>query len=106
MLDQFERLLETVPHSAKHPGFSSLVIRALSPSEAPLEEHNLQGDLANAADLILLAREHRNADSAYEVEGAWDAWQWDADSTLWHRDAMPLLLTCNGESYDDDVAAR
>ena len=106
MLDQFERLLETVPVSAKRPGFTSLVVRAVSPSEAPLVEHDLQGVVATAADVMLLARERPNADSAYEVEAAWDAWVWDADSTLWHRDPTPLLLTCNGEIYDDGAAAR
>ena len=36
MLDRFERLLVTVPLSAEHSGFASLVIRAVNPAEAPL----------------------------------------------------------------------
>jgi hypothetical protein len=106
MLDQFERLLETVPLSSTRPGFTNLLIRAVSPSESPLVEHDLQGVIAGAADVMILAREYRNADSVYEVEAAWDAWQWDADSTLWHRGAVPLLLICNGDTYDDGVAER
>jgi hypothetical protein len=95
-----------VPLSSQRPGFTNLLVRAVSPSETPLVEHDLQGVVASAADVMVLAREYRNADSVYEVEGAWDAWQRDADSTLWHRGPVPLLLLCNGEAYDDGVAAR
>ena len=106
MLEQFERLLETVPLSSQRPGFTNLLVRAISPSESPFVEHDLQGVIASAADVVALAREYRDADSVYEVEAAWDAWQWDADSTLWHRGPVPLLLLCNGPAYDDGVAER
>ena len=33
MLDSFERWLETAPLSAERPGFASLVVRAVEPSE-------------------------------------------------------------------------
>jgi len=105
MLDRFERLLETVPLSPKRPGFTSLEIRAVTSAEAALVEQDLRGVLAGAADVIALTREHRNADSSYEVQGYWDVWQCDAASGLWQREAQRLLLICNGQDYDDGVAA-
>jgi hypothetical protein len=105
MLDRFERLLETVPLSPKRPGFTSLEIRAVTSAEAPLVEQDLRRVHAGAADVIALAREHQNADSSYEVQGYWDVWQCDAASTLWRREPQRLLLICNGQDYDDGVAA-
>jgi hypothetical protein len=106
MLDRFERLLETVPLSAKRPVFTSLEIRAVNSSEAPLVEQDLRGILAGPVDVIALAREHRNADSSYEVQGYWDVWQCDAASGLWRREPERLLLICNGQGYDDGIAAN
>jgi hypothetical protein len=104
MLDRFERLLETVPLSQRRPGFTSLEIRAVSASEAPLVEQDLRGVVAGAADVIALAREHRNADTSYEVQGYWDLWQCDV-SGLWQRHPERLLLVCNGPDYDEGIAA-
>jgi hypothetical protein len=106
MLDRFERWLETVPPSAERPGFSSLLIRAVEPSEAPLLEHDFRSGAADAAAVLALAREHRNADCAYETETHWDLWQCDLDSGLWRRNPQPLLLICHGEAYDNGVAAE
>jgi hypothetical protein len=106
MLEQFERFLQTVPLSSIQPGFTDLLVRAIRPSEAPIAEHDLQGVVARAADVISLAREHRNADSAYEVECFWDMWQRDPAAASWTRRPAPLLLICNGEAYDDGVAAN
>lgn len=72
-LDRFQRLLETFPLSAIWREFTGLVVRAVSPSEAPLAEHDLRGTLAGASDVIALAREHDNPDCSYEVEAYWDA---------------------------------
>ena len=105
MLDRFERLLATVPLSPKRPGFTSLVIRAVSPSEVPLLEQDFRGVVASAADVTALMREHRQPDTAYEVEGFWDVWQPDGKPGRWQRGPERLLLICNGETYDDGVAA-
>jgi len=105
MLDRFERLLETVPLSAKRPGFANLAIRAVSAAETPLLDMDVRG-AAGAADLVAPMREHRNRDTAYEVEAYWDLWQRDAASGVWQRDPERLLLVANGEDYDDGVAAE
>lgn len=106
MLERFERLLETVPRSAERPGFASLVIRAVSPAESPLAEHDFRGIVAGPADVVALAREHQNADTAYEVEAYWDLWQRDLESGLWRRAPERLLLICHGEQYDEGVASE
>jgi hypothetical protein len=104
MLDRFERLLETVPLSATRPGFTRFVVRAISSAETPIIEHDLRGVTASAPDLIALAREHRNPDTAYEVEGYWDLWQRNAEDGSWQRGPEPLLFTCHGEEYDNGIS--
>jgi hypothetical protein len=105
MLDRFERFLETVPLSAKRPGFSNLAIRAISAAETPLLDADARA-ATGPADLVALMREHRNRDSAYEVEAYWDLWQRDSASGLWQREPQRLLLMANGEDFDDGVAAE
>jgi hypothetical protein len=105
MLDRFEHWLETVPVSAERPGFASLVVRAVEPSEAPLLEHDFRASGADAATVTSLAREHRNADCSYEVEAYWDLWQPAPETGLWQRGPQRLLLICHGPDYDGGVAA-
>jgi hypothetical protein len=106
MLDRFERWLETVPLSAQRPGFASLVVRAVEPSEAPLLEHDFRAGQADAATVVALAREHRNADCSYEVEAYWDLWQPILETGQWRRAPQRLLLICHGADYDGGVAAE
>lgn len=106
MLDRFERWLETAPVSPDRPGFASLVVRAVEPSEAPLLEHDFRAGEADASTVATLAREHRNADCSYEVETSWDLWQPCLDTGLWQRGPQRLLLICHGPDYDGGVAAE
>jgi hypothetical protein len=105
MLDRFERLLETVPPSARRPRFSNLAIRAVSAAETPLLDMDVRA-AADPADLVALMREHRNGDTAYEIEMHWDVWQRDPELGLWAREPQRLLLIANGPDYDDGVAAE
>ncbi len=104
MLEQFERLLEAVPLSSAGPGFRWLIVRAIGPAETPLVEHDLSAINAKPADVVALAREYASADAAFEVEAYWDLWRWDANTSGWIRGPEPLLLTCQGEAYDDGAA--
>jgi len=106
MLEQFERLLEAVPLSSAGPGFRWLIVRAIGPAETPLVEHDLSAINAKPADVVALAREYASADAAFEVEAYWDLWRWDANTSGWIRGPEPLLLTCQGEAYDDGSAAE
>ena len=101
MLNRFERLLETFPLSSTGHEFTGFVIRAVSPSEAPLAEHDLHGAMAAASDVIALAREHDSADCSYEVEAHWDAWQRNLETGVWEKRPEGVLLICNGGDYDD-----
>ena len=104
LLGQFERLLETFPLSSVWHEFTNLVIRAVSPAESPLAEHDLRGTMAAASDVIALARERDNPDCSYEVEAFWDIWQRNLETGAWQRGPERVLLVCNGADYDDGVA--
>lgn len=104
LLGQFERLLGTFPLSQSSKRFTNLVIRAVSPSESPLAEHDLRGTMASAPDVIALATEHENPDCSYEVQAEWDIWQRSLDTGVWQKGPEPVLLTCNGPEYDEGVA--
>lgn len=104
MLDRFERFLETFPLSSVWHEFSGFVIRAVSPSEAPLIESDLRRTMAAASDVIALAREHESADCSYEVEAHWDLWQRNVETGVWGKKPGRVLLICNGSDYDDGAA--
>jgi hypothetical protein len=101
MLSRFGRLLETFPLSSTWREFAGFVIRAVSPSEAPLAEHDLRGTMAGASEVVALAREHDSADCSYEVEAYWDAWQRNLETGVWEKRPERVLLICNGADYDD-----
>ncbi len=105
MLERFERLLQTFPLSAARRGFTGLMIRAVSPAEYPVLEHDLRGAPAAASEVIALAREHDNADCSYEVEAHWDVWQRDLETGAWRNGPERVLLICNGNAYDEGAAA-
>lgn len=106
MLAQFRSLLETVPFSAKRHGFSGLVVRALDPSETPLDDHDLRGLPLDAAGIIEMAREQLNADTEYEAGAHWDLWVYDAGAGAWRFEPQPLEIICNGPDYDGGVCAE
>ena len=104
MLSRFERLLETFPLSSTWHEFAGFIIRAVSPSEAPLVEHDLRRGRAAASDVIALVREHDSADCSYEVEAYWDAWQRNLETGVWEKRPERVLLICNGADYDDGAS--
>src|SRR5690242_91813 len=104
LLARFGRFLETFPLSSIHPGFAGLTIRAVSPAEPLLAEHDLRGSMAAALDVIALAREYDNVDCCYEVQANWDLWQRNLETGAWQKGPEQILLTCNGALYDDGVA--
>jgi hypothetical protein len=104
LLGQFQRLLQTFPLSSVWHEFTNLVIRAVSPSESPLAEHDLRGTIASAADVVALAAERENPDCSYEVEAYWDVWQRNLETGVWEKGPERVLLSCNGPDYDEGVA--
>ena len=104
LLSQFQRLLETFPLSSVSHQFTSLVIRAVSPSESPLAEHDLRGTMASASDIIALAAERDNPDCSYDVEASWDIWQRNLETGAWEKGPERVLLSCSGPDYDEGAA--
>jgi len=104
MLERFEHFLESLPLTSKDSNFLSLTVRAISPAETPVAEHDFRGLSAKPADVIAPAREHLSADCAFEVEASWRLWSWEADHSRWSRQPERLLLTCQGPEYDDGAA--
>ncbi len=102
MLEQFRALLETIPFSTGCPGCASLVVRAVNPSEAPLVEMDLRGQSLPPESVVELAREHLNADTAYEVTAFWDVWVWAADGKC-RLEPRAIELTCHGTEYDEGI---
>lgn len=104
LLDRFGHYLGAFPFSSTRPGFKSLVVRAVSPSEAPIAEQDFGSAQASASSVIALAREHDNPDCCYEVEAYWDIWQRNLETGAWQKAPERVLLICNGSAYDEGVA--
>jgi hypothetical protein len=100
LLERFERLLGTVFSSEAIPGFSYLTIRAVSPEEAPLTEHDLRAVPLDAAGVVEIAREFWQADCACEVQAHWDLWVYETATGRWLLRPQPLEILCWGEDYD------
>ncbi len=103
MLDRFEQLLATAPLSTEFPGFTSLVVRAVSPDEAPIVERDLRAGSVDAAGVVALAREHAHADCCYEVEAYWDLWTYDTAADQWQLGPAKIEILCLGEQYDSEA---
>jgi hypothetical protein len=101
MLGQFGALLATVPFSTTKPGFTSLTIRAVDASEAPILEDDLRAAPVDAAGIVEIIREQIHSDSSYEVGAHWDLWEFDASTAKWSSQPHGLGILCHGEDYDD-----
>jgi hypothetical protein len=106
MLDQFERVLQTVPFSAELPGCTSLIVRAVHPGESPLVDMDLRAAPLGAGEWIAAAREYLHADCVFEAQAYWDMWLYDPAKARWQRAPQPLEIFCHGEEYDDGVWAQ
>jgi hypothetical protein len=101
LLERWGKFLGTLPTSAKLPGFSNLVIRAMDETEAPIMEQDLRSIVADAATLVELARNHVHSDCAYETQAFWDLWVYDLPSLRWELLPQPLELYCYGDEFGE-----
>ena len=106
MLTHFEHFLATVPVSSGPLGFTELIVRAVDPTETPIDEVDLRGQLLTPADIAQIAREHHSGDVAYEVAARWDLWIREMDTASWKKNPERLNLFCHGLQYDGGVAAE
>jgi hypothetical protein len=106
MLSHFESLLSTVPSSATRPGFTELIIRAVSFGEPPVIEHDLRQPPLNAGEIAAAAGELVHSDVAFEVEAHWDLWSLTGEQKTWKLGAQRLEILCQGPDYDDGASAE
>ena len=72
LIENWGSFLGTVPFSAKMPGFSNLMIRAVDETEVAIIEQDLRSVAADANTLLELTLEHVHSDCSYETEAFWD----------------------------------
>jgi hypothetical protein len=106
MIERFGEFLASVPFSGSRPGFTQLVIRALSPAEAPLLERDFGSLAVDVSAIVEIVSEYVHPDSAYEVQAFWDLWVYDLASSRWQSTPQRLEIFCYGEDYDDGVAGE
>lgn len=106
MLDQFEKLLSTIPFSSEKPGILSLTIQAVDMAETPLVELDLRSQPLDASKIVARAREHRHADTAYFAQAFWDLWVYDNASGRWQKQPQELQISCFGLEFDSGVSAE
>jgi hypothetical protein len=102
---EWARFLSTAPLSESEGGFEQLLIQAVDAAETPVVEWDLRDQNYGPAEVAALAAQHLNADTAYIAEAKWDLWSFDIETLKWQYGLQPLVLICQGPSYDDGVAA-
>ena len=105
MVPEFARFLTTVPLSASHGTFDELIVQAVDPGEAPIAEWDLRPLQAGPAQVVAMAAQHLNSDTAYVVSATWDLWGFDIDTMKWQRKPQPIEMTCHGLDYDGGIAS-
>jgi hypothetical protein len=106
LLFTFQSFLDTVPLSASRPGFTQLIIRAVSFAEPPIIEHDLRERPLDAAEIVSAAGEMLHADVCYEVEAHWDLWSYDAENKELRPGPQRIEIVCQGEEYDEGASAE
>lgn len=106
MLRHFEKMLGVFPYSKLAARGPVLRIYALEHVEPPqLEREFLPGAPAEetAREISTAAREFAHDDCAYEVDTAWDLWQYDAD---WRLAPAAVTLACFGPEFENELGDR
>jgi hypothetical protein len=106
MLGEFGKILQTVPYSAEFPGLTSLVVRAVEPSETPLVDIDLRANPIGADEWMAMVQEYASGDCIFEAQAYWDAWLYDVEKVRWQRSPQRLEIFCQGLEYDEGVWAQ
>jgi len=95
MLQEFERLLKVFPFSRLSKGPSLLKVYAVEYAEPSLYEQMFP--LAPEPEAVIAAsRQFLNPDCAFELETAWDLWQYTSD---WALAPSRAVLHCFGPEF-------
>jgi hypothetical protein len=105
MIPEFARFLTTAPLSEGEGSFQQLTIQAVDTTETPVAEWDLKEGTFGPAEVAALAAQQVNEDTSFIVNAQWDLWTFDIDTLKWKLGRQPLVLTCNGKTYDGGVAA-
>lgn len=105
MIAEFARFLTTAPIPEDQGRFQRLMVQAVDPTEAALDEIDLKDGAFSPAEVAALAAQHINEDTAYVVDARWDLWSFDIETMKWTYGPQPLELLCQGPAYDDGIAA-
>lgn len=105
MIAEFARFLTTAPIPEGQGRFQRLMVQAVDPTEAALDEIDLKDGAFSPAEVAALAAQHINEDTAYVVDARWDLWSFDTETMKWTYGPQPLELLCQGPAYDDGIAA-
>lgn len=98
MLGHFEKTLEVFPCSKLAARGPVLRIYALEHLEPPqLEREFLPG--ADPKQIVESAAELAHEDCAFEVDAAWDLWQYDPE---WRLAPAAVTLACFGPEFEND----
>jgi hypothetical protein len=100
MLRHFEIMLRKFPFSRLAPAVS-LRIHAIELSEPAIVERDFAS--ADLEWLFAIAKEHVNADCAYQVDAAWDIWQYDAE---WRLLPARVSLNCFGPLFPSELGEQ
>src|ERR1700739_4579181 len=100
MIAEFARFLTTVPLSEGKGNFQQLTVQAVDTTEKPVEEWDLKEATFGPAEVAALAAQHIKEDTAYIVDARWDVWSFDMETLKWKQGPEPLVLICQGKTYD------
>jgi hypothetical protein len=105
MIAEFARFLTTAPLSEGKGQFQQITVQAVDATEIPVAEWDLKESTFGPAEVAALAAQHLNEDTAFIVDARWDLWSFDLETMTWKQGAEPLVLTCQGNLYDEGVAS-
>jgi hypothetical protein len=100
MLRHFELMLRKFPFSRLAPQLS-LRVYAIELAEPPVVERDFPD--VNLDLLLATAREHLNSDCAYQVDTAWDIWQYNGD---WKLRPSRVSLSCFGPLFPSELGEQ
>lgn len=100
MLRHFEKLLRTFPHSRLSRDPATLKITPVDFSVPALLERPFEQPL-QVSDAIVAAKEFLNPDCCYQLDTAWDLWQYDDKE--WSVGPSRAALLCFGPQFEKDL---
>jgi hypothetical protein len=101
--ERLEQFLSSIPFSAAQSGLTNLVIRAVSPQEAPIFESVFGRVYQEPEEIVELVREHLNSDCTYELRAYSDLWVLNTATGMWALQPEPIEIRCFGDLYDEHV---